>query len=427
VRARLIAVAVATTTMVALAFVVPLALLVRSVARDRALTAAERDAEALAPVLAVTTDPASVGSAVGRTATGGAGRLTVFLADGRRVGAAAPDDTSLELARRGRAFFAGTRGGTAFFLPVLGASGTSVVRAFVPSALLERGVVRAWTILSVLALVLVAAALAVADRLAASVVRPVRRLADAAHSLGQGDLSARVEPGGPPEVAAVGRAFNLLAGRVGELLEAERELVADLSHRLRTPLTVLRLEADAVPDPHVRERIGEAAAELERAVSQAIEDARRPIRSVAGGPADLGEAVRERAEFWGALAEDQGRAWRAVVEATPAVRPVAVSRPDLDAALDALLGNVFAHTPEGTPFSVTVEPAGTGGWRLVVEDAGPGLPGDGVLERGRSGAGSTGLGLDIARRTAEAAGGRLRLGSSPAGGARIELEFPAPA
>jgi len=427
VRARLIAVAVATTTMVALAFVVPLALLVRSVARDRALTAAERDAEALAPVLAVTTDPASVGSAVGRTATGGAGRLTVFLADGHRVGAAAPDDTSLELARRGRAFFAGTRGGTAFFLPVLGAGGTSVVRAFVPSALLERGVVRAWTILFVLALVLVAAALAVADRLAASVVRPVRRLADAAHSLGQGDLTARVEPGGPPEVAAVGRAFNLLAGRVGELLEAERELVADLSHRLRTPLTVLRLEADAVPDPHVRERIGEAAAELERAVSEVIEDARRPIRSVAGGPADLGEAVRERAEFWGALAEDQGRAWRAVVEATPAVRPVAVSRPDLDAALDALLGNVFAHTPEGTPFSVTVEPADTGGWRLVVEDAGPGLPGDGVLERGRSGAGSTGLGLDIARRTAEAAGGRLRLGSSPAGGARIELEFPAPA
>jgi len=427
VRARLIAVAVATTTMVALAFVVPLALLVRSVARDRALTAAERDAEALAPVLAVTTDPASVGSAVGRTATGGAGRLTVFLADGRRVGAAAPDDTSLELARRGRAFFAGTRGGTAFFLPVLGAGGTSVVRAFVPSALLERGVVRAWTILFVLALVLVAAALAVADRLAASVVRPVRRLADAAHGLGQGDLTARVEPGGPPEVAAVGRAFNLLAGRVGELLEAERELVADLSHRLRTPLTVLRLEADAVPDPHVRERIGEAAAELERAVSEVIEDARRPIRSVAGGPADLGEAVRERAEFWGALAEDQGRPWRAVVEATPAVRPVAVSRPDLDAALDALLGNVFAHTPEGTPFSVTVEPADTGGWRLVVEDAGPGLPGDGVLERGRSGAGSTGLGLDIARRTAEAAGGRLRLGSSPAGGARIELEFPAPA
>jgi signal transduction histidine kinase len=107
-------------------------------------------------------------------------------------------------------------------------------------------------------------------------------------------------------------------------------------------------------------------------------------------------------------------------------RPVAVPRADLDAALDALLGNVFSHTPEGTAFSVTVEPGVDGGSRLILDDAGPGLPGEGVLQRGRSGAGSTGLGLDIARRTAEAAGGRLRLTRAPLGGARIELEFPAP-
>jgi signal transduction histidine kinase len=60
-----------------------------------------------------------------------------------------------------------------------------------------------------------------------------------------------------------------------------------------------------------------------------------------------------------------------------------------------------------------------------VEDDGPGLADPALVERGRSGAGSTGLGLDVARRTAEAAGGRLVVGARPGGGARIVLEIPA--
>jgi signal transduction histidine kinase len=330
---------------------------------------------------------------------------------------------SLQLARAGSAFFArADGGGTAYFLPVLAAGGVSVVHVVVPNSLLNRGVARSWGILAGLALTLVALALFVADRLAASVVRPVTRLADAAHRLGTGDLATRVEPAGPPEVAAVGQAFNLLAGRVRDLLEAERESVADVSHRLRTPLTVLRLQADAIPAGEPRERLREAADELERAVTEVIEEARRPIRTGAGISVDLCEAVRERAEFWGALADEQGRRWQTDVDGGP--HPVRIGRADLDAALDALLGNVFSHTPEGTPFSVAVEPAEGGGVRLVVEDGGPGLPDEDVLRRGRSGGGSTGLGLDIARRTVESAGGRLRVGAAVAGGARIELEFP---
>ena len=95
---------------------------------------------------------------------------------------------------------------------------------------------------------------------------------------------------------------------------------------------------------------------------------------------------------------------------------------DLEAAVDALIGNVFAHTPEGTPYSITcsstVETV-----RLIVDDGGAGF-GPEALERGRSGGGSTGLGLDIARRTAETSGGRFTVGESPLGGARVELELP---
>ena len=426
-RNRLRAVAVATTTMVALAFLVPLALLVRSVARDRALTAAERDAEALAPVLAVTADPAVVAAAVAATAAGRDGRLGVFLAGGTVVGDARPVSAdTLELARRGSSFFTGSgSGGTSFLLPVVSAEGTSVVHVVVPARMLTDGVARAWTILVVLGAALVAVALVVADRMANSVVRPVGRLADAAHRLGQGDLAVRVEAEGPPEVAAVGQAFNHLAARVGELLEAERESVADLSHRLRTPLTVLRMQADALPAGEARDRLADAALELERAVTAVIEEARRPLRAGAGVAGDLTRVAGERAGFWGALADDQGRRWELRVEGGPCLVPA--SEADLEAALDALLGNVFTHTPDGTPFSVMVRAVEGGGASLVVEDAGPGLPGTGALERGRSGGGSTGLGLDIARRTAEAAGGRLVAGAAPGGGARIELTFPPPA
>ena len=88
------------------------------------------------------------------------------------------------------------------------------------------------------------------------------------------------------------------------------------------------------------------------------------------------------------------------------------------------IDNVFAHTGEGTAFRVRVEGTEDDAVRLVVEDDGPGLAGPDVVTRGASTVGSTGLGLDIARRTAEAAGGALRLGSSDGGGARVVLELP---
>ncbi|HET9443263.1 MAG TPA: HAMP domain-containing sensor histidine kinase, partial [Acidimicrobiales bacterium] len=211
-----------------------------------------------------------------------------------------------------------------------------------------------------------------------------------------------------------------LAARVRDLLAAEREAVADLSHRLRTPLTALRLEAESLA-PADRRRIGSGVDELERAVDRVIAEARRPAR---GGPGscDLVRAVRERVAFWAPLAEEQGRAWS--LEAPADALPVPVHPGDVEAAVDALLGNVFAHTPEGTGFRVAVGPAPGGGRLLVVEDEGGGLPRAHVVARGASGAGSTGLGLDIVRSTAEAVGGSLRLGGAAGGGARVEMLLP---
>jgi signal transduction histidine kinase len=201
------------------------------------------------------------------------------------------------------------------------------------------------------------------------------------------------------------------------LLAAERELVADLSHRLRTPLTALRLDIEAVADPATAARLAADADALERAVDDLIHEARS---GASGGVTDLAAVVDDRVRFWSVLADEQGR--ETGHQLAPGPLPVAVGAGELGAAVDALLGNVFAHTPDGTAYrvSTTVE---TDGVVLVVEDDGPGLAVPAV-DRGRSGGGSTGLGLDIVRRTGEAAGGTFAVETAESGGARLVLRFP---
>ena len=153
-----------------------------------------------------------------------------------------------------------------------------------------------------------------------------------------------------------------------------------------------------------------------------IRAARRPVRS-AVPRCDAAEVVAARVGFWSVLAEDQGRTVAASVASTPC--PVAVDADELGAAVDALIENVFAHTPDGTAFEVSVAPCRRAATRVAVGDAGPGIAGSGLDRRGRSDSGSTGLGLDIARRCVETVGGAFRLGTSSAGGAEIRLDFPA--
>jgi signal transduction histidine kinase len=253
----------------------------------------------------------------------------------------------------------------------------------------------------------------------------MRDLAAVSLRLAAGDLTARARPAGATEIRDVGGALNHLADRIGVLLEQERELVADLSHRLRTPLTALRLEAEALPDPAGSARIGGRVDELQRTVTELIRAARH--RSAEPGWCDATQVVRERVAFWSALADDTGRA----VEVEVPDRPVTVPLPadELTAAVDAVLGNVFAHTPDGTPFAVRLTAGHGGGAVLTVSDAGPGLPAalrEGAL-RGHSGGDSTGLGLDIVRRAARLSGGALALGTSAAGGATVTVELGSPA
>jgi signal transduction histidine kinase len=307
--------------------------------------------------------------------------------------------------------------------PVFRDDGTAVISTLMSEAVLDHGVWRAWAVLILLGLVLVILSLVVADRLARSMTRPVTDLARTAERLGQGDLDARAEPAGPGEIREVGTALNRLAARIRELLAAERESVADLSHRLRTPVTALRLDAEGLADPEERGRLVADVDELTRHVDAVIREARRPVREGVRARCDARAVVADRVAFWQVLADDQGRQFDRDLDLTAGPLPVRASAADLAVAVDALLGNVFSHTPDGTCLAVRVRARPGGGAEVVVRDGGPGFADEDVLHRGESRSGSTGLGLDIARRTAVASGGRLEVRPAAEGGAEVVLQL----
>jgi signal transduction histidine kinase len=422
-RRSLALVSAAVTSMVALAFLVPLALMVREIARDRALADAERQAGSLAPALAISTDRAAIERAVESTQAGEAGRVAVHLPGRTTIGTSHAHLEDLQTAMvRGRSFSADAAGGYVLLQPVAMDRGrTTVVEVYLPKQDLTRGVRSAWIVLTGVAAVLVLGSVVVADRLAARVVGSARTLAKAATVLGAGDLRTRIDPQGPPELREAGRAFNTMADRVEALLAAERELVADLSHRLRTPLTAMRLNAAALGTEPAAEQTRLAVRRLEEEVDQIIGAARKPKKKRSF--CDAAEVLRERMEFWSALAEDQGRDCTLVGAEDSVAVPIV--RGELSAVLDSLLGNVFRHTPEGTEFMVTLY-EGVDRVAIFVADAGPGIADSGeALRRGSSGGGSTGLGLDIARRMATAVGGDVRIDRSTLGGAQIQIWLPA--
>jgi signal transduction histidine kinase len=423
-RLRIILLAVATSSLVLVSFLVPLALVLRTLAADRAVSTATVQAQWMAP-LAATLKAGSLRLAVDQVnAENKSTPVTVFLPGGGELGApvrrSPTVNAAVQLAARGRSFTSDVPGGVEVLVAVQGLpGGTAVIRTFVPDAELRHGVTRAWLLLGLVGLGLLVLSVAVADQLARSVVRPLRDVAGASDRLATGDLSARAELTGPPEVRRAGAGLNRLAVRIGELLAHERETVADLSHRLRTPLTALRIDAESLRSHAEREQVLDDLDALERTVDEIIREARRPTQDGAGAACDAGEVVAERAAFWLPLAEDTDRAM--TVELATGPMPVRASGEDLAACMDILLENVFAHTPEGAGLAIRLSRRAAGGAWLVVADDGPGFGDDDVAERGRSSGGSTGLGLDIARRIAEASGGTLTIGRSASGGGAVTL------
>jgi signal transduction histidine kinase len=425
-RRRLSWLVVITTSTVIVSFVIPLCLLVRTLAEDRSMAAADQEARSVAILVAGLSDnPRQLREFMAGIDQRGATTTRVLTADGRELGSGPPmkGDPDVRRALSGNeAFTVVDSSGGRVLLPVVVESGTAVVRSTVGPADLRRGVARAWAGIIGLGAALLVLALVLASRLGRRISEPLLDVAGTAHRLREGDLAARAEVRGTEETRELARALNGLAERTGELLVSERAAVGDLSHRLRTPVTALRLDAEAVPDPELAQRLQEHIAVLQRTVDAIVKEARRPVRTDLAPACDATAAVGSRVDFWRPLADDQDRELRVQLPEGPLPVPLAVE--DLTDLVDVLIDNVFAHTPEGTGLRLDLhEVADTSGGRsvvLLVADAGTGFSPGGRRQR----RGSTGLGLDIARRIVAGCGGRLRLGTAPEGGALVEVVLP---
>ncbi len=413
-RHRIIALAVGLTALVVLAFALPLALLLRQAAENQALGRARDLAESVAWFAGGETDADRVASYVDDVCKNRPGTTAVRLPDGTQVGGTLPPAAAADAdhadadqdadgdGRIGDLSAVSTHdvaGGTVTEVRAFTPDGPALVRTFLTDDELRAGLAPRLLALGAVSIGVLAVSVIGAEVVARRMVRPLEAAADTAERLARGETTARAPTGGPPEVAKVGTALNGLADRIDEVIAVEREAVADLSHRLRTPLTALRLDVEALPETERAELTGHVTS-LERTLTAVIHAARRPQREGRVPRCDAVAVVRDRVLFWSALFEDQGRPL--TLELPPGEVAVRAAREDLAAAVDALVENVAAHTPDGAGMRVTL----TGDARLQIADDGPGIP-LGAGERGRSDRGSTGLGLDIARRCAEATGGRM--------------------
>jgi signal transduction histidine kinase len=416
----------ATTSAVVLAFLIPLALVSRVRAEDLALTGANSQTLAAVNAAVSTRDVKDIPGLVARFVgiTQPYGRTTVYLGNGTAIGPD-PADTQIKQAMRNGDSGTDLLGdGAVVIYTSTGLTGTVAARTIVPRDIFHKGVTQTTASLAALGMMLLLAAMFAADRLGRRISAPVRRLAGAAQTMRDGDLDTRVPERGTSEVVALAAALNQLAARVQKQMAESRDSVADLSHRLRTPVTALRLDTDSVADPEIAERLRHHITQLERTVDAIVHDARRPTRA-GGDSCDVGRVVKERAEFWSALAEEQGREMRISVPPDRELR-ARLDPSDLSDVVDVLIDNVFAHTEEGVPLEVWVAPRPNGAVVLTVEDGGHGLPQSDIIARGASGAGSTGLGMDIVRRVANASGGGMEVGRSRLGGALIRVVLGPP-
>lgn len=382
---------------------------------------ARAQAESVVDVVATTTDADAVQAAIARTTAGAHGNLAVHLGAGITIGATHITDAELTAARGGRTqITASTTDGRVLLLLVPSPTGTATVELFVPTYQTLGPFLDRLAVMIGAGLVAILAAAVIGEIRSRPLVGSVRTIASAAAVLGQDHETITIPSPGARELLDLVNALNNLSHHIDKLVAGEREFVADMSHRLRTPLTALRLDSEALGDSVVAERVRNAVSTLEGDVDNLIRNVERATEP-APQSCDLAKVVGERMTFWSVLADHQGRP----CELQYSAGPTHVDLPDSDigAVIDSLVGNIFRHTPPQTPFAASV--VCHAGWvRLVIEDGGPGIADvNAALRRGMSSRGSTGLGLDIARHAVEATGGTIHIDRGRLGGARIRLRF----
>jgi signal transduction histidine kinase len=257
---------------------------------------------------------------------------------------------------------------------------------------------------------------------ARNITRPLSDLARAADRVGRDLRPAQLHERGARELRDAARAFNTMHDRLRRYLDSRTRVLAAMSHDLKTPLTRLRLQVEALDNPPMQARIGRELDEMESMVREALSLFRGLDDGEPAAPIDIDALLTQlRGEF-----TDMG----AVVTLTGHALQPYVGKPQ---ALKRCLTNLLANAVNfGTRADILVED----GAELVirVRDSGPGIP-EAELERvfepfyrlessRNRDSGGSGLGLSIARDIAQSHGGSLTVANLPAGGLEALLRLP---
>ena len=275
-----------------------------------------------------------------------------------------------------------------------------------------------------------------------TITAPLKKLVDAARSVGAGQFRHRVDIQGPEEVASVARAFNEMAAALEASEERQRQLLADIAHELRTPLSVLQANLRAMLDGVFPLNPKEIAALYDEArlISRLVDDLRDLALADMGRlPLDMAQVdvrplVQQTVTTFALAAE--AKDIRVDVDLPDAAVYVQVDPDRLAQVLRNLLSNALRHTPAGGTITVRVllVEEDVPRARIEVTDTGPGIPPEQRAHvfdrfwradpsRARESGGS-GLGLAIARSLVEAMGGTIGVESEVGRGSTFWVEFP---
>jgi two-component system osmolarity sensor histidine kinase EnvZ len=252
-------------------------------------------------------------------------------------------------------------------------------------------------------------------------VRAIRRLAAAAEAFGLGRDPGPIKPEGATEVRQAAAAYNRMQERIRRFLQQRTEMLAGVSHDLRTPLTRLRLALAMLPaDEAMRQDIADMTgdvAEMDRIIDAYLSFARGEGVEQAR-PTDLGAVL-------GDVVAGARRGGAEVALDVPSGLTMPLRADAVRRAVTNLVDNACRHARHVVLAAMRL---GDRFVQVTVDDDGPGIPADrreGAFRPFESGAaGGTGLGLSIARDIVRAHGGDIVLEDSPLGGLRARIQLP---